>query len=234
MAGPNMEGMEEFDLQRKRAAQQNSAAIQGQKDAIKRRFAAMGNVNSGAALKQENLAVDAGQRRLADVNEGIDAAQRGEIRRRNELDEARKFQTSERLGAQDFAATQADLGRKFQTSERLGTQDFSRGERLSSQDFASNEAQMARDAQALQFKQSQDLAKAQMKTAASQWNRQFGFQQDQFAHEKYIDEKNLKLANKMANEKDFFDKIFGGGLSENFTKGLGGKSFADEASGKFF
>jgi hypothetical protein len=222
MAGPNMEGMEEFDVQRKRATQQNAAAVQGQKDALKRRFAALGNVNSGAAIKQENLAVDSGQRRLADTNEGIDAAQRAEIRRRVETDEGRKFQTSERIGGQDFVAGQADLGRKFQTGERIGSQDFARGERLSGQDFASNEAQMARDAQAAQFKAAQDIQKKQMATAGAQFERQFGFSQDQFAHEKYIDEQNLKLANKMANEKDFIEQLFAGGKSLNPRKLIGG------------
>lgn len=224
MAGPNMDGMEEFDLQRKKAAQQNAAAVQGQKDALKRRFSALGNVNSGAAIKQENLAVDAGQRRLADTNEGIDAAKNAEIRRRVETDEGRKFQTSERVGSQDFAAGQADLGRKFQTGERIGSQDFARGERLSGQSFASNEAQMARDAQAA-------LANKQMKTAASQWERQFGFQQDQFAHEKYIDEKNLALAAKMANEKGPLDSLFSakgiGSLAESYDKSTTGGLYAN-------
>jgi hypothetical protein len=47
---------QQFDLMRKQVAERNAAASQGQQDVLNRRLARLGNLNSGAALKQsQNL-----------------------------------------------------------------------------------------------------------------------------------------------------------------------------------
>jgi hypothetical protein len=136
----------------------------------------------------------------------------------------RKFATSERLGGQDFTAGQSALGRQFTTSEReaaekygtserlgaqdfshgerLGQQDFAHGERVGSQDFASSEAVKARNAAAIEAQKARDLQN-------SQFQQQFGFTKEQFAHEKDVDAFNMDLAKKLANQKDPIERILG-------------------------
>lgn len=118
----------QFDVARKRAAQQESANSQQAGDAIKRRMASMGGGPSGAMVKLEGQARDESAKRLATANEGIDVAEQGENRRIAEVKEGREFQTSERLGSQDFAASQADTQRKYGTSEREASQTFAGGQ----------------------------------------------------------------------------------------------------------
>jgi len=163
----------QFDVARKRAATQETANLQGQGDAIKRRMASMGGGPSGAMVKMENQARDDSAKRLATANEGIDVAEQGENRRVAEIKEQRDFQRGEReagqqfargerLGSQDFGALQAEAQRKYQTGERMSSQefaaleagkgrDFARGERLGSQEFAAGESKLGRDLQSSQF-----------------------------------------------------------------------------------
>lgn len=123
----------EFDVARNRAAQQTNAAVQQQRDALKRRAAAIGNVNSGSFIKQDQIAAREGAKQLNDANEGINAAEQVENRRVREMKEQRDFQTAERIGSQQFA-----------TGERIGAQGFSTGERLATQKFAGQQAAMDR------------------------------------------------------------------------------------------
>lgn len=155
------EGPSEFDVARKRAEQQANVAKQGQQDALKRRFAAMGNVNSGSFVKANQMVNEKAQEQLQQANEGINAQEQGEFRRRREMAEGREFSATEaeknrlfsraeRLGGQDFSGQQAALQRAFATQERLGgqdfqgsllgrQQDFARSEREAGQGFASGE-----------------------------------------------------------------------------------------------
>lgn len=107
----------EFDLARKRAQQQSNAAVQQQRDAIKRRAAAQGGLNSGAFIKQEQQAMQQGQEQLGQANEQIDTAQRAEARRIKEIEEQRNFQKGEREAAQKFAAAESALARGMQADQ---------------------------------------------------------------------------------------------------------------------
>jgi hypothetical protein len=238
----------EFDLARNRAKQQEASNLKGQKDALARRAAQLGGGPSGAFIKQEQIAGDESAKRLGQANEGIDAMQAQEQRRLNEIEQGQKFvtgerlgsqdfgaaqakigrefTTSERMGSQDFGAAQAKIGREFMTSERLGSQDFSRLERLGSQDFASAERLGSQDFSRGERLEAQDFGAGQAKLARDLQSAQFDktFQQalDAFAHEKYIDAENLKLAARVqtSNEK--------GGPLDNL---LGG--FSSFGNGKF-
>lgn len=207
------QGPDEFEVARQRASQQSNAAVQSQKDAMKRRFAASGSLNSGAALKQNQLVEQEGAQRLQQANEGINAQEQGVRKQEREADKGRQFQTSERVGSQDFAAGQGKLGREFQTSERLGSQDFTAGqantqrdfmksERLGSQDFATNERLGSQNFSAAQNKLSQDLQK-------SQFTSQMDMANKQFEEEKRVNTENLRIADQMLNQKDFLDRMLG-------------------------
>lgn len=169
--------VQEFDFQRKKAEQQVTAQKQGQQDALKRRFAAMGNINSGAYLKANQMVDQNAGTQLNQANEGINAAQNSELRRRREVVQGQEFAAGEAEKGRSFVGDQSALQRAFQTQERLGSQDFSSGERKSSQDFssglmdkqqsfASAEAQKARD-------NAEFLRTIERNQAADQFNKQY-------------------------------------------------------------
>lgn len=158
----------QFDLARKRAEQRANAEQQGQDDALKRRFAAQGSLNSGAFIKQQAIQADAASKRKADVMEGIDVAEAGEAQRQREVMEGRQFQTSERLGSQSFANQQRLGSQDFANQQRLGSQEFSRGERLGSQDFSAGQADIQRRFQTSERIGSQDFSRGE-REASQAW-----------------------------------------------------------------
>lgn len=221
---------DQFDYQRKKAAQQEAANLQGQKQALARRAAQLGGGPSGALIKQEQVAGDQSAQRLATANEGIDAAQTAEQRRIREIQQAQEFAHNERLGSQDFAHGERLGSQEFSHGERLGTQDFAHTERLGSQDFTAGEANKA-------FNRQRDLQMANQKftsqenaltreTQQKQFDSQMARDAEKFAHEKEVDAFNEHLANKMANQKGPLDQLFGnfsmGNLSNMFGGGGGG------------
>jgi len=103
----------QFDKQRNRAFQQENVNRMAAQEALKRRAAALPGAPGGAFIKQEQMANDDSANRLAQANEGIDAAQNAELRRLREVQQG-----------QDFGASEAEKARQFQSAERLGSQSF--------------------------------------------------------------------------------------------------------------
>jgi predicted transcriptional regulator len=232
----------QFDLARKRAEQRSNTEQQQQEDALKRRFSAMGNLNSGAYVKQQAVQADTASQRKADVMEGIDVAEAGEAQRQREVLEGRQFQTSERLGSQDFSnlqrlgsqdfargerlgsqdfgASQADLQRRFQTSERLGSQSFASGEREASQSWQGGQNDLNRGLQQQQISNQASQWQQQFEASNSQWTQQFNAQVDQWAKqyglEKDAQDFNTYLAVMEHNSDLFAPKI---SMSGSFNSG---------------
>jgi len=135
---------DKFNILQKKAEQQATAQTQEQKDALKRRFAALGAQGSGEAIKLEQQAGEQGAQRLQSAREGIEFAKLDEQSRLDAEQRGRDFATSERLGSQAFGAGETALGRKF-ASEQAGLQrGFLTGERLGSQEFQSGQADTQR------------------------------------------------------------------------------------------
>ncbi len=146
----------QFDIARDRAKEQEGANLQTQKDAMARKLAASGGGPGGVGIKLDQQVSDASAKRLADANQGIDAAETADIERKAETEAGRAFATSERIGSQGFASDQGALARRFATSEREGSQGFQTGileqqqkfstdEREAGQEFASGEAGLQRE-----------------------------------------------------------------------------------------
>lgn len=144
-----------YDYLRQRIGQQSQSAAQQQQDALQRRFASLGALNSGASIKQQQLAQQQADESKADQLAGIDAQEAQENFQRQEVERQRQFQTQERQGSQDFAGQQAAIQRQYGTQERLGGQDFGAAqaalqrqfgtqERLGGQEFAGQQAAMQR------------------------------------------------------------------------------------------
>lgn len=84
----------EFDTQRSRISQQAGADEQAQQEALQRRFAAIGNLNSGAAIKGAQLVSDQAVKNKADALSQVDmqeSARKQQLADRNaQLEEAVK------------------------------------------------------------------------------------------------------------------------------------------------
>jgi hypothetical protein len=101
MANPTT-GIPQYDAIRQRLKSQYTQARQDQTDAIQRRFAANGMAGSGAYGKAQDQANEQVGKAEADATAQLDFQEANELQRRKELDEGRQFQTSERVGAQQF------------------------------------------------------------------------------------------------------------------------------------
>jgi len=111
-----------FKKQQGRIQSQARAAEQGQVGAIRRRFAALGGLQSGAAIKQEQLARQGVQEQAQAAQEGLAEKQAQRDLARAEAAAQRGFQSSEAQKQREFAGTEAQKGRDFQ--QKLSDRDF--------------------------------------------------------------------------------------------------------------
>lgn len=132
-----------YETQRRRAAQEAEAQSQSQQDALKRRFAAQGGLNSGAYIKQTQIAADDAMKRKQAALENIDMSEAQDLQRQKEVQEGRDFTRSEREAGQGFSAGQAELQRKYGTSEREAGQGFTAGQADLQRKFVSGEREAA-------------------------------------------------------------------------------------------
>lgn len=130
----------EYDAMRARLTQRSNADVGQQQDAMQRRFASQGGLNSGAAIKQQQLVAEAGAQNREQGMEGISSQESAERRRLQEAESQKEFQSQE-------AAT----GRQFQSQEAQAGRDFSAGESRLGRDFAAGESRMGREAQRSMF-----------------------------------------------------------------------------------
>lgn len=223
---------DKFNILQKKAEQQATAQTQEQKDALKRRFAALGAQGSGEAIKLEQQAGEQGAQRLQSAREGIEFAKLDEQSRLDAEQRGRDFATSERLGSQAFGAGETALGRKFAseqaglqrgflTGERLGSQEFQSGqadtqrsfltgERIGAQDFATTERLGAQGFATTEregtqtFQSAENVLNRQLTANESLLQRNFeGLMFDQqFAEDVRVTNENLKIAQKEANKKN--------------------------------
>lgn len=127
MMAPDDSTASQFEVLRKRAKQDIGNQTQQEQEGLRRRFASMGNLNSGAAIRAESMAEQAGAERFDKVNENIGMQEIGEKQRRKELEEGRAFATSERQAGQSFVTQQALEQRKFEAEQGGLNRDFQKG-----------------------------------------------------------------------------------------------------------
>jgi len=128
MAAPDYSGVEQgiakgYNAQRQQAASTEAGNLQGQKDALARRAAALGNAPGGAFVKAEQQTGNDSAQRLQQANAGIDAAQNAELRGVKMTQLGQQFTTSERQGSEAHADTaQAATFAHEDTSQGTGIQ----------------------------------------------------------------------------------------------------------------
>lgn len=126
----------EYDAMRSRLSQRSNADVGQQQDAMQRRFASQGGLNSGAAIKQQQLIAEAGAQNREQAMEGVNSQESAERRRLQEAESQKEFQSQE-------AAT----GRQFQSQEALAGRAFAAGESRLGREFAAGESRLGREAQ---------------------------------------------------------------------------------------
>lgn len=202
-----------YDIQRNRIRQDSAQQAQQQNDALKRRFASMGGLNSGSFLKAQERLVGQQEQNAQRAMEGVDVEESRANEAKAEADKNRAFAREERLGTQEFQAGENALGRKFATSEREAGQTFAAGEAGKQRDWAAGESALSRAfaksereaGQAFQTGErtsAQDFAAGQAATARASQDKQFNEQmklaRQQFALDSDTTDFNKRLSAFMA------------------------------------
>jgi hypothetical protein len=141
---------DEFELMRRRIRQRGQAQGAEQQRALNRRFAAAGNLPSGAAFKIRQQAATAQERGTSEQVQDVNIQQAQVLRQEREAERqrqfageqaglGRQFAREERIGSQEFGAGQAQLGREFARGERLGAETFASAEALAERGFRADE-----------------------------------------------------------------------------------------------
>jgi hypothetical protein len=199
----------QFDLARRRAQQQSASNTQARRDALSRRFASLGNLDSGARVKLEQKAMDEEAQNLNQANEGIDAQQQAEMQRRKEILQSQQFQAGEAEKGRSFSSEQAAMQRAFQKGERVGSQDFQAGE-----------SALTRGQQERQFNKTFDFTEDRAKRADKQFDmafdeeirrdkRNFIFTEDRAKRADKEADRNMEITlDQLSTAKDQFDRTF--------------------------
>jgi len=154
----------EYDKIRQQTQQRFQSQGQEQSDALQRRMASLGNLKSGAAIKQQQIMQnDLGKQQESALGQ-IDVQEAGELQRRQEIQDAR-----------DFAARESQLGRDFSSQEALKGRDFAAGESLLGRKFAASESALGRAMQKDQFTRSFDEQKYQNRFMNNMATKEFDF-----------------------------------------------------------
>lgn len=133
-----------YDVIKQRLESQARAGAQEKDDAIKRRFAAMGNLGSGAYVKTAQNAQNETQKNILEAGQNVDMQKEAELQRLTEVDEGRKYATSERVAGQGFQESMLGKQQAYGTSERIAGQGFQEGILGKQQSFAATQADIQR------------------------------------------------------------------------------------------
>lgn len=209
-----------YGLLSKQMERQETQQTEQEKEALRRRFAAMGGLGSGASIKAESLAGEAGARRLSQARMSLESERLREEQQQEELEKQRQFQKSERLGSQQFASSerlgsqqfatqQAEMDRQFSSSERQAQQNWAAQQALLGREFTAEEARKMREMQESQFNASHALAQKEYDL-----NEKISLEN--------IDMAKQQLAN--GNKgifQEIFSDLFGGNISNKTSKTIG-------------
>jgi hypothetical protein len=140
-----------YDIMRNQVSQQAEAAGQQQESALQRRLASLGNLQSGAAIKQQQTLGQNVAQAKAQATQGIDVAQAGEEAQQAQQEKAmqfsraereaqQKFASGERVAGQQFVSGQSDIQRNFQ--KQMADQDAAFREKVFSVESGFKREQM--------------------------------------------------------------------------------------------
>jgi len=128
-----------YSMMRQQIQDQENEQRQQEIEGMRRRFASMGALGSGAALKSEQKTQQAGVKRLQSAFGQLDIARLGEEQQMEEAEKQRGFMRGEREASQLYGSGEAEKQRGFMTNERLGGQQFLSGENALQRSFMTGE-----------------------------------------------------------------------------------------------
>jgi hypothetical protein len=197
----------EYDAMRARLTQRTNADTGQQQDAMARRFAAQGGLNSGAAIKQQQMIADQGVQNREQGMEGIQNQESAEQRRLNEIESGREFTSQEAATGRQFQAGESQLGRDFQGMESQRGRDFTAGQN-----------KLTMDQNASQFGQTFGLQQKQYDTQTSQADRQYQMDKNNDA----LNQAQMLMPNATAADiSQLADHLKAGGTYEQYYKKKG-------------
>ena len=164
-----------FEIMRQRIQQQGSAAEQNNVEAMRRRFASMGGLNSGAGIRAEQQVKQQVGAQTAQNLEGVDIQQAQDEAQKAEVEKQRQYATAEREAAQKFA----------------------QGERQAGQEFQAGQQAAAMKQQMEQFNKDYAFKKDQFEQAKSQFDRQLDWENQKFQYEKTVDDFNRGMSERI-------------------------------------
>lgn len=192
-----------YGLLQQNLAAQNAGQTRQEQDALSRRFASMGALNSGAALRNMSMTQDASSRRLGELSNNLAAQQ----------------------SAEQQAATEAAYQRNMQReAQRLASEESMRGRNLQAQQSQQGafdtamQRNMTRDAQRIASDQEARALKLEGEKIVE------GARQSDLEYDlnKRISEANLKMQQKMLdNPGNIITSLFGNLSMENLLKAWG-------------
>lgn len=119
--------LKEFEGMKQAVSNRAQAAKQGNLEAMQRRFAASGNLNSGAAIRAQDVAAREADQQTADQLANVDLQAAQELQRRKEGDLARKEAVSQRNLQRDMTNQSMafqDKMSKFDAGSKLAQLDL--------------------------------------------------------------------------------------------------------------
>jgi hypothetical protein len=146
----------EYDYMRGKVTEQANQANQGAQDAIKRRFAAMGGLNSGSFVKQAQLQNESSDQKRMDALQGVNMQ---EAQTRRAMDEAFK----ERESQKEFQSQEALQGRKYSAQESAYGRQLQSQEAAKSRNLSAQQAQLQRNMSKEMFNADQEFKNAVFK-----------------------------------------------------------------------
>lgn len=212
--------LELLETARNRAKQRANVAGQEASQAIRRRFAALGGVSGGAAIKQESLARGRAQEIGERAIEGIDIEEARERQRQEEIKEQRTFASGEALKAREFGAGQAEKQRGFLAGQSELGREFAGEQGEKQRGFAAEQSELQRR-----------FVAAESDEDRRQRNDRAG-EQLQFAREQLAFEKDVAAFNKQiaAWEQGQPTDLFGSLLGPQFSTSSSGGGLGSIAS----
>jgi hypothetical protein len=128
-----------FDRTRERVSQQANADTQAGGDALRRRLAATGMLNSGAGIQAQQQTQERGNQVKAGQLADVDAAENAELERRAEVAQGRQFQAGEAQKGRDFEGGFREKQFEFEKTSRLRALDQAdRAQNLAQEESAFN------------------------------------------------------------------------------------------------
>lgn len=208
-----------YALLNQQLGRREAAQLQGEKEALSRRFASIGGLGSGASIKTEQIASQESARRLGEGRASLGVAELEERARQEEIEKQRAFQRSEREAGQTWQSGEAGKQRSFMTSERLGGQEFSAGEagkqrgfltseRLGGQEFQAGQNALARRLQEAGLTGlldgSETLQARESRLGREMQSEQFGKQLEE-SKRQAMERESLGMS-ELAQQKDLADR----------------------------